>query len=136
MRTSPFFALLALAAFVVSLRGQADDDTKKEFEKLQGTWKLLTVEKLGEKAEPKGITWVVKGNKLSMMEGGKAKTEGTVTLNAAKTPHWIDLAYSSGAFKSGKHAGIYELNGDDLRICWFPTPGGPRPTQLKADPTV
>jgi uncharacterized protein (TIGR03067 family) len=64
------------------------------------------------------------GDKLTFLRGTDTVSEGTVKVDAAKTPATID-------FVSGKttYLGIYELQGDTLRICFVE--GKARPKDVK-----
>jgi uncharacterized protein (TIGR03067 family) len=44
--------------------------------------------------------------------------KGTYKLDPTKTPKSIDCLLSEGPYKGLVVAGIYELNGDTLKICW------------------
>jgi uncharacterized protein (TIGR03067 family) len=51
----------------------------------------------------------------------------TYHLSPAKTPKSIDFTPTAGPDKGKPLPGIYELDGDDLKIC-FGKVGGPRPS--------
>ena len=60
---------------------------------------------------------------------GKTLNEVTYKLDVSKTPKWIDLTVGGE-----KQAGIFELKGDDLKICSNEKSGGKRPTRFESKP--
>ena len=82
---------------------------------------------------------VVKGLKMTFtkekivteMPDG-TKRESAYKLDPTKTPKAIDIEVASGEHKGVVYLGIYELDGDTLRIC-FAMPDRPvRPTEFSA----
>ena len=88
---------------------------------LNGTWVVERMQVAGHDTDVQGlITWMIDGETLIT----QGKAEGTIKTDSAKKPPTIDV------IEDGKSAvGIYELNGDVLKIC-FGTQGGKgkRPT--------
>jgi RNA polymerase sigma factor (sigma-70 family) len=118
----------ALAASVHSAgKGKSDKDL------LQGSWQIVDAEMGGKKAEGeegeqiKKQKLVVKGNTI------KTKFESEFTLDEKKTPREINVEVTEGpAQEVGKWRGIYELKGDDLKIC-ISLPGGERPKRFATE---
>jgi uncharacterized protein (TIGR03067 family) len=82
--------------------------------KLEGKWKLTRYERAGEeKPQLKNDVAVISGGKLTFPALGKNLP---VKLDAAKTPKHIDLM-NAGTNKRQTWSGIYELEGDTLKIC-------------------
>jgi uncharacterized protein (TIGR03067 family) len=98
---------------------QPSGATKKDAEKLQGTWVMTALEVEG-KALPedkfKDVTLEIKGDKYTVTTGDK-KHELTFTLDATKSPNEIDLVFPDGPNLPKRHKGIYELEGDAFRLC-------------------
>jgi uncharacterized protein (TIGR03067 family) len=83
-------------------------------EKVQGDWIVTAAEKVGRKATEEGLkdaTITFTGDTFTWKMGDK-ETRGTFSLDPAKSPRQI--AISAG---DKKHAGIYRLEGDELKIC-------------------
>lgn len=76
--------------------------TKSDLDKLQGTWTILTLEidGVGRPAgAPGGSKIVVKGDKFTTISMG-AKYDGTVALDATKSPKTFDLKFTTGPEKA------------------------------------
>jgi uncharacterized protein (TIGR03067 family) len=137
-RLSAVFLLIVLIS-APALRGE---DAKKDLDKLQGTWAVTAMEKGGE-AAPKDvvekITVTFKGNKI-IMDGPLAapkgeepvKPEFTVKLDPAKKPKAIDTTPLSGKFKGKTQMGIYQLEGDELKLCLPNQEVKERPSEFKS----
>src|SRR5262245_54585921 len=117
---------LLLFVAVGALAGVAsagDDAAKKEMKKLEGSWTVVGLEQGGKK-EPedkiKGMKCVFSGGDLKVVVEGKGEEAGTYTLDPSKKPAHIEATFKD---KTGK--GIYQLKGDELKIC-FAEPGKDR----------
>ncbi len=110
-------------------------NSKTDLDRLQGTWTILTVEMDGM-AMPAGASGgskiVVKGDRFTTISMG-ATYNGIVTLDSAKRPKTFDLKFTAGPEKGNTSVGIYELNGDDWKICLTVT-GNTRPTGFATKP--
>jgi uncharacterized protein (TIGR03067 family) len=115
------------------LRG-ADDpkDARKELEKLQGTWQLVSAETDGKKApqeQLKKVRVVIRGQKHTVFFGDKAVAkEIAFRIDPTKNPKTVDDLRPTGQ----SILGIYELKGDTLRSCVAPA-GKERPTRFAAE---
>jgi uncharacterized protein (TIGR03067 family) len=119
MLLHPLLALtLALAA------ADAKDDSRKDMEKLQGSWSIASITYDGGdvpadivsklRFEIKDDVFAVKGEEEVAKEYGKAK----VKLDAAAKPRLIDFHVSEGSEKDADIEGIYEWTGaDEIKIC-------------------
>jgi uncharacterized protein (TIGR03067 family) len=114
----------------------ADEKPKTDQDGMQGSWRFVTLSLFGNQPPkdylPK-VRVVIEGKSLTIrpgvvVEGSNEKPEGewklgdkdgdrvTFELDAAAKPKAIDI---SGEFEGKKMTlkGIYELDGDDLKIC-------------------
>jgi len=108
---------------------------KADLDKLQGTWTILTLQMDGSEmpaGAPGGSKIVVKGGKFTTVSMG-AKYDGTITLDAAKRPKTFDLKFTTGPEKGNTSLGIYELDGDNWKICLTVT-GHTRPRTFATKP--
>jgi uncharacterized protein (TIGR03067 family) len=126
--------LLAAAALAgLSARAPAADDDVK---KLQGTWTIVSIEVDGAKPTGPKVDEVLKTGTLTF-DGNTLQTKfpmksdkGTFKLDPDKKPKQIDVEFE-GRGKNGKpDLGIYEFDGETLKLC-FVSGGGPRPTGFK-----
>jgi uncharacterized protein (TIGR03067 family) len=106
---------------------------KSDKEKLQGTWTVVAAEKAGVKSSPeavKNMKVIIEGDTIEI-DDGKKKEKVSFVLDPMKKLREIDLV-------EGKlpHAlGIYELDGDNLKLCWQKG-GRTRPTEFVSKPNA
>ena len=81
------------------------------------------------------VAWVkrtTRGDITKVVAGGQTKLHARFSLDATQGSNAIDyLDNYSGANKGKAQQGIYERNGDSLRICVAP-PGKPRPREFES----
>jgi uncharacterized protein (TIGR03067 family) len=111
------------------------DAVKKELEKLQGTWKLVSGETNGEQftADEVGYTITFTGDKFVVKRGNDVVRAGTQKLDPTKEPRSVDAQVTEGEGRGTTMLGIYELDGDTLKACFDPN-GKKRPTEFKTSP--
>ena len=132
--TSNVFAALALGLLFAA--DAAQDAAKKELEQLAGTWTISALEVEGQKvADEKlqGTTLVIKDNKYIVTARGQSH-ETVITLDPGKKPKSIDMVFSQGMNKDKVHRGIYELDGDTLKLCRSQQPEADRPEAFTTSP--
>lgn len=122
----------AWMAFVsVSLISVARADTlEKEMEKFRGRWivELIAENGIAEPdAEAKKFEITIKGNVFYVKMDGREETMN-FKIDPEKTPKCIDITPNYGDDKGKTAPGIYEFDGDHLRICACPK--GKRPTKF------
>lgn len=111
--------LLVLIAGLVPSVDPPADAVKKELDKFQGTWRLISLEAEGTKVPEealKDIRLSIKGDKFTTSEG-KNSFGGTFKFDPTKKPKTIDVQFHEGPQKGQVSLGIYELEGDTYRIC-------------------
>jgi uncharacterized protein (TIGR03067 family) len=116
--------MVLTAGLLIAAEAPNADQPKKELDKLQGTWTVISAERAGEKVpEERTKSWklVIKGDKYSF-EPGDQSIEGTYKVDPSKTPKAIDATRSNGQDKGKTLYGIYALSGDELKMC-FSEPG-------------
>src|SRR5262249_28395891 len=118
---------LALASLVVALGvGHAyepSDAVKGEIKKLQGVWKTAALTYNGKDFLADGklsINFVFKGDVATIEANDEVKKEYAkirVKLDPSTTPKIMDMTVLGGVQKDTVIEGIYELKGDELKIC-------------------
>jgi uncharacterized protein (TIGR03067 family) len=115
-----------------------------DLEKLQGNWLLVAFEGNGQKmsedkVKEKGTRLTITGDNYRTVgrsvDGTEFITEATIKLDPTKKPKAIDgtiTFVTSGNRKGQTHLGIYELEGDQLKLCL--TGGKERPQDFTTRP--
>lgn len=112
-----------LFAAVVLSADAPKDDAKADLDKIQGTWKIDGGQYGGEDVnsdlvsklqfEFKGDQLVLKGDE----EVVKDYTKIALKLDPSVKPKAIDFTVGQGSEKGTVVEGIYEVKGDELKIC-------------------
>jgi uncharacterized protein (TIGR03067 family) len=111
-------------------------DPGKEIRKFQGTWTFESSEAGGKQLpadELKKLILVFEGDKHTVKKGNEVIQAGTQKLDPSQSPKAIDVTLTEGVNKGAVLLGIYEINGDTLKVC-FSAGGKKRPTQFKSAP--
>jgi uncharacterized protein (TIGR03067 family) len=127
----PFFLkLLAERSVVFVVPKKLFDQMAKSAggEPLSGFWNVV---KAGEKANATtGDHWIIEGKKITLHRGGKLDGHMTYKSDAAGYPKTIDLTPDRGPAKGKTLKGIYELDGNMLKICYV-SPATENPERTK-----
>ena len=109
---------LSVALTLILSLSASGDDAKTAT--IDGTW-LPSSAEIGEKQFPdevrKSIKLVVEGDKYTVTVGDKVD-KGTVKLDPKAKPKALDITGTEGPNKGKTILGIYERDGDTLRICY------------------
>ena len=99
---------------------------QSELKRFEATWRFVSIEIEGmvlpEEAF-KDDTLTLKGKQFSSTVRGKTNT-GAFKIDPTMTPKTIDITMTDGSGKSVTQKGIYELDGDNQKIC-ISAPGKP-----------
>ena len=96
------------------------DEAQRDHEKIRGTWKVVSAQDSGRDAPDeaiKNLKWIITKDKITYKLGAK-NTALSFVLDPAKNPKWIDLTEVVEGEEVKPSVGIYELKGDDLKICY------------------
>jgi len=115
---------------VVVLAG--DDAVLKDRKQMAGTWRVVSHEKDAKKAPDdklaKTKSIFAEDGKVTVQEDGKTTIQATHKIDPAKKPKQTDIAYTEGELKGKTVLGIYEIEGNDMKICY--SLGKDRPTDF------
>jgi uncharacterized protein (TIGR03067 family) len=90
----------------------------------------------GVALEPSMVKWckrITRGNVTRVTAGPQEFLNASFSLDATKSPNAIDYLNLSGPNKGKTQLGIFELTGDELRVC-VSAPGEPRPGEFYSQP--
>ena len=124
--------IVLTAGLALAGRSAGEDIIRKDQEKLQGTWSLVSVE-INGKALPReaiqGAELVVKRGKYAFTLGD-TQLEITYKLDPAKKPKTIDITFNNGPQQGKTFRGIYALEKDKFKVCRAVEPEKERPTEF------
>jgi uncharacterized protein (TIGR03067 family) len=96
-----------------------------DLQALQGEWEVVSAESNGSPPPPEmkiiGSRFAFSGNTLTFLSGKKV----SFTLDSSKRPRQIDLG------RNKQQLGIYELDGDTLKMCIGPADDRPKEFSTK-----
>lgn len=89
------------------------------------------METQGRRSSNDGANWTAtyEGDQLILRSNGKHYREAIVTLDPTRTPKAMNTWDVDGATKDKTYPGIYEIDGDTMRVC-FAHPGDDRPAEF------
>jgi uncharacterized protein (TIGR03067 family) len=75
----------------------------------------------------------VRGNATTVTVGGQVVVEATFAVDPSRSPGTIDYTLTAGPDAGKPQRGIYEFDGELLKIC-FSAPGEGRPAEFASTP--
>jgi uncharacterized protein (TIGR03067 family) len=124
--------MISRLALTAALFLTADDPARSDLDKLQGTWQLVAMEAEGQEVPAEhfhGWNAVYEGNRLTLRAGEMVRRRGLVTLGPSRNPKAMNTWDQDGPYEDETVPGIYELDGDTLKVC-FARPGAERPKEF------
>jgi uncharacterized protein (TIGR03067 family) len=131
-----FHAIMIVAAgALIAADNPKDAEIKKDLEHLKGTWIAASYVKDGKPA-PEGDLKMMKlsvaGDQVNFTKG-KDVRKSTYKIDPTQKPKSLDIVMVDGPDKGKTLMGIYEITGDDLKIC-LAILDKPRPKEFAAKP--
>jgi uncharacterized protein (TIGR03067 family) len=93
---------------------------EKDLKRLAGTWEAVGAVVDGVKQEPrkgKGHRLVIRDDSYTLEASSKPFAKGTLKVDPSKKPPALDLIPSEGDVAGKTIPCIYEIKGDELRVC-------------------
>lgn len=112
--------IVMVATLLIGAVPAQGNDPKKDTEKIQGTWKLVSLEADGEQGPAEIVATlklVFSNEKLTFTPGEPGFTNYTFKLDSATKPPSFDMTHIDGKNKGNTMKAIYALEGDNLKIC-------------------
>jgi uncharacterized protein (TIGR03067 family) len=126
------FTLLGAACLAVLASGLRADKSSEDQKKLQGTWQVTTLQRDGEDVDKTqvNIEFLFKGDQVTIKRQNQEDIQATFKLTPAAKPKLIDLKLTAGPDKDKDVEGIYQFQGDELRLCVAKPDNKNRPTEF------
>jgi uncharacterized protein (TIGR03067 family) len=124
---------LLIWAALLPAAADAPASDAQDLAKMQGDWMVVSITRDGMKLtndEAQTLFRTVTGDKYTVFNFNKPVSKGTFKIDSTKKPKTIDST-PSGRAKAPTILGIYEFDGDTLKVC-NAAPGEPRPTSFEA----
>jgi uncharacterized protein (TIGR03067 family) len=122
---------LGVLSLMLAATTQAGDD-QADSKALQGTWLPASAELAGKPFPEqfrKSLTLTIKDDHYTVM--AEQKYEGTLKLDAGKTPKTMEIKGTQGPNQGKTIPAIYKVEGDSLTIC-YNLAGKDFPTEFKS----
>jgi uncharacterized protein (TIGR03067 family) len=126
--------LALLAVFFVFLfpkplakQAKAGVPRPPDWERFQGTWRFLELEMRGEKQVAENALWIFHDDECDLVFADGITLRMSFKLDQTTEHKWIDLEFVLQQQKMIDR-GIYELEGDSLKICY--SVNAARPTEF------
>jgi uncharacterized protein (TIGR03067 family) len=119
---SRHIGMVLVVGLMLAADAPKENDAKKETEKLQGSWRGVSMERGGEVEKERAPQFVLtfdKGQHILKLRD-KVHAKGPFKIDPSKSPKTIDLTDTTADPSDpsgGKAWGIYELDGDTLKLC-------------------
>lgn len=118
MRFRLFTSLVVAAGFAlqVAVPAARQADIPKGLQPLQGKWIVNSFNGQPIPAEAGEFALVITGTRYQSINAGVVAEEGVLTVDATKTPVWIDLAIKTGDDAGKNQLGIVNVKGDAFEM--------------------
>ena len=89
-------------------------------DKLQGTWRVVSIETGGSLVPAEvaaTVRYIFNGDHVRLMEGDQSAGEGLIRLDPEANPKEFDFTATAGPQAGTTVRGIYRVEGDTLTMC-------------------
>jgi uncharacterized protein (TIGR03067 family) len=128
-------SLVALFAFGSGFAAPVpkEDPVKAELNKLNGLWKVTSMQKAGvELVQEDSAEQLLTFKNGEFTWGDASEPFGKIlSIDPSRSPREVDYTYNHGPDKDKRHKAIYSLDGDTFMDC-FGEAEGDRPTEFKS----
>ena len=111
--------LVGATVFLVAADPPQNGAATTDLERIQGTWRIASLEADGEPAPAEIVATlklVFKDDRLAFTPGEPGFTNYTYKLDPTAKPARFDMTHADGTHKGQTQMGIYALEGDSLTI--------------------
>ena len=132
---NPRTLMVLIAATIIAADDPKDDAVKKDLDQLKGAWTATSYVKDAKPApepELKMMKLVIAGDQVTFTKG-KDLRKATYKLDPTQKPKAVDIVMVDGPDKGKTLQAIYEINGDEFKIC-LAILDKPRPNDFAAKP--
>jgi uncharacterized protein (TIGR03067 family) len=127
-----------IASFCFAVLPLTDDTSaRRDLALLHGEWRIVSWETEGEKVPREKLgdnRLKFEGDEYSQSAGIETIERGKVVLKPSESPKTLDFIIKEGDDKGKTQLGIYELEGDTLKICVNKAGSTERPTSFTTKP--
>ena len=111
-------------------------EVQADLDKLQGTWDCKSWVLDGNRSPNDGRDFeaIYQGNLLTLKNKGQEYRHAIVTLNPARSPSAMNSWTLDGPLADRTVRGIYEFDGEKLKVCFALNDDGDRPTEFDSQP--
>lgn len=130
--------LVVTSGLALGAPARKEDAAKGDLKNIQGTWKVEIAKHGGESAPAdyiKNMRVVFSGNKIIIkvtIKDSRHTDEATFEIHPGKKPKAIEIIPQKGKAGSRPVRGIYQLDGDTLKMCWVKGDKIERPKEFAA----
>ncbi|HEY1859096.1 MAG TPA: TIGR03067 domain-containing protein [Gemmataceae bacterium] len=131
----PCVSMLCVVGFLVAADDAKDKAVKEEMKKFDGGWQPVTLKANGQEVPAEDLKKVhvaVEGGQYTVKVEDNVVEKGAFTVDPGKKPKQIDMKATEGQNQGKSFHGIYELEGDDLKVC-FAEADKDRPKEYAAE---
>ena len=101
---------------------ESEEKTPTTSEKLQGTWKMVSLAQDGNFASPNDVSganilFIIDGDNYTVSAGDEVQEKGTITVDEKQDPPQLDQHITEGTDAGKAHLGIYRIVDGRLENC-------------------